>query len=217
MKQTQFTDICIPEGNEQEYIEIARKLETTSLLFLYEPKKQPTKEELKKIQEKNPDMNITTANLIMKNTNKQGMNFAKANIQTLENKHITHVYDLESLEEKDNHHYRRSGMNQAIAKKIKEQEKTIIIATEQLITNREPHKIIGRIQQNLELIKKYDLKTAIATMATKPENLRAKEEIKSLIKTLGHEDTAKKAIEEITKQTQEKSQQEKTKILKKTE
>ncbi|MCC7574053.1 hypothetical protein KO361_00475 [Candidatus Woesearchaeota archaeon] len=195
----EFTDICIPNGNEQEYIDIAKKLKTTSIIFLYEPKKQPKKEYLEELKQKNPNTKITTANLILKNTNKTGMNFAKANLQTIENKHVTHIYDLESIEEKDNHHYRRSGMNQALAKKIKEQNKTIIISTEQLITNKEPQKIIGRIQQNLELIKKYELKIAIASLATKPENMRAQEEQKSLIRTLGHESTAKKAITEINK------------------
>lgn len=194
----EFTDICIPKENEQEYIDVARKIGTTSILFLYEPKKHNS--ELKKIQEKNSDIKIYTANLIQKNTNNQGINFAKANLGNIENKHITHIYDLELIEEKDNHHYRRSGMNQAIAKKIKEQNKTIIINTETLITSKEPSKIIGRIQQNLELIKKYDIKLAIASIATKPENMRGKQEQKALIKTLGYEAHAKNAIHEINKQ-----------------
>lgn len=195
-----YTDIMIPNGNEQAFIDVANKLGIKSLLFLYEPKKQPTKERIKELKKNNPETEINTAKLILKNTNTKGMNFAKANIQTIENKHITHIFDLESLEEKDNHHYRRSGMNQATAKKIKEHGKTIIISTEQLITNKEPQRIIGRIQQNLELAKKYDLKIAIASMATKPENLRPEKETQALIKTLGHEHLAKKAITEITKQ-----------------
>lgn len=216
-----FTDICIPNGNEQEFINVARKLGTKSLVFLYEPKKLPNLDDIKLNDKKtnnvkkndlkinlkidknnNPknDIKITLANLIIKNTNKPGLNFAKVNIQTVENKHITHLYDAESLEEKDNHHYRRSGMNQAIAKKIKEQQQTLIISIEQLITNKEPQTIIGRIQQNLELAKKYNLKIAIASMATKPENLRPEKELQALIKTLGHEQIAKIAITEITKQ-----------------
>ncbi|MFP4567932.1 MAG: hypothetical protein ACLFN8_03225 [Candidatus Woesearchaeota archaeon] len=198
-----FTDICIPQGNEQTFLDIAQRLGTKSILFLYEPKHEIKKEELEKLKEKNPNIKINTAHIILKNTNKQGMNFAKANLQTLENKYITHIYDLESLEEKDNHHYRRSGMNQAIAKKIKEQDKTIIIALEQIITNKEPHKLIGRVQQNLELIRKYTLKVAIASMAEKPENIRPAKEIQALIKTLGYEEIAKRAIQEITKQIKE--------------
>ena len=198
-----YTDIIIPKENEQTFIDIARKLRIKSIIFLYEPKKI-NQEKIKELQEKNPDIKINTANHITKNTNKPGMNFAKANIQTIENKHITHIYDLESLEEKDNHHYRRSGMNQAIAKKIKEQNKTIIISTEQIITNKEPHKTIGRIQQNLELAKKYELNVAIASMATKPENIRPEKETQALIKTLGHEHIAKNAIKEITKQLTKK-------------
>lgn len=195
-----YTDIVIPKENEQEFIEVAKKLGIKSILFLYEPKKQPNKKKLEEIKKQNPEIEINTANLILKNTNKQGMNFAKANIQTIQNKHVTHLFDIESLEEKDNHHYRRSGMNQATAKKIKEQGKTIIISTQQLIENKEPHKIIGRIQQNLELIKKYKLKTAIASIATKPENMRPEKETQALIKTLGHEHIAKKAITEINTQ-----------------
>ena len=190
-----LTDICIPNGNEEEFIEIALKLGTKSLLFLYEPKKA---RDIKKID--NKGIKIYTANLILKNTNKQGINFSKANLHTIENKYISHLYDFESLEEKDNHHYRRSGVNQAIAKKIKEQNKTMIISVEQIITNKEPHKIIGRVQQNLELAKKYKLQIAIASMAQKPENMRPEKEMQALIKTLGHEEIAKRAIQEITKQ-----------------
>jgi len=190
-----LTDICIPYGNEEEYIEIAMRLGTKSLLFLYEPKKE---RDITKIN--NKGIKIYTANLILKNTNKQEMNFAKANMQTIENKDITHIYDLESFEENDNHHYRRSGMNQTTAKKIKEQDKTIIINIEKIITNKEPQKLIGRVQQNLELARKYKLKIAIASMATKPENLRPEKEMQALIKTIGHEEIAKRAILEITKQ-----------------
>ena len=190
-----LTDICIPEGNEEDFIEIATRLGTKALLFLYEPKKE---RDITKID--NKGIKIYTANLILKNTNKQGLNFASANLQTIENKHISHLYDFESFEEKDNHHYRRSGMNQAIAKKIKEQNKTMIISVEQIITNKEPHKIIGRVQQNLELAKKYKLQIAIASMAQKPENMRPEKEMQALIKTLGHEEIAKRAIQEITKQ-----------------
>ena len=195
-----YTDIVIPNEHEQEYLDVARKLGIKSIIFLYEPKREIKKEELKELKEKNPDITINTANHIIKNTNKQGINFAKANIQTLENKHITHVYDLESVEEKDNHHYRRSGMNQAIAKKIKEQNKTIIIALEQIITNKEPQKLIGRVQQNIELARKYKLQIAIASMAQKPENMRPEKEIQALIKTLGYEEIAKRAINEMTMQ-----------------
>ncbi len=195
-----YTDIVIPKENEQAFIDVANKLGIKSILFLYEPKKQPSKKKLEEIKKQHPEIEINTANLILKNTNTKEMNFAKANIQTIQNKHITHLYDLESLEEKDNHHYRRSGMNQATAKKIKEQNKTIIISTQQLIENKEPHKVIGRIQQNLELIKKYELKTAIASMATKPQKMRPEKETQALLKTLGHEHTAKKAITEINKQ-----------------
>jgi len=198
-----YTDIIIPKGNEQAFIEVANKIGIKSLLFLYEPKKI-NNEELEKIRKSNPEIKIFTGNLILKNTNQTGINFAKANLQTLEHKYITHVFDLESLEEKDNHHYRTSGMNQAIAKKIKEQNKTIVISTEQIISNKEPQRVIGRIQQNLELIKKYDLKIAIASLATKPENMRPEKETQALLKTLGYELLAKKAITEMTKQFSKK-------------
>lgn len=200
MKKIIFTDICIPNGNEQEFLTLARRLGTKSILFLYENKKEIKKEQLEKLKQDNQDIQINAANLIIKNTNKQGMNFAKANLQTIENKFISHLYDLESYDEKDNHHYRRSGMNQALAKKIKEFNKTIIIGIEQLIITKEPQLIIGRIQQNLELAKKYELRVAIASMASKPENMRAEKEMQALIKTLGHEHIAKLAIQEINDQ-----------------
>ena len=202
-----ITDICIPAGNEQEFLDVARKLQIKSILFLYDAKKEIKKEELEELKQKNKDIKITTAQLITKNTNKPGMNFAKVNIQTIENKHITHLYDFESHDEKDNHHYRRSGLNQAAAKKIKQFNKTMIIGIEQLITNKEPQLIIGRIQQNLELAKKYKLNVAIASMAGKPENMRPAKEMQALIKTLGHEEIAKSAIEEITKQLRDKTKQ----------
>lgn len=188
-----FVDVCIPNGNEKEFVQIAERLETKGLLFLYD------KEEKGKILselQKQTKVKLYAGLLISKNTSKPGITFAKAEQQNIENKNLKFLYDFEEQEEKDSFHYRRSGANQVLCELMKEKEKIFVFDMEKIILNsREREKLLGRMIQNLMLVKKYKLQSIICSFASKPENLRAEKEYSSLIRAFGYEEEAKKSTE----------------------
>ena len=85
-------------------------------------------------------------------------------------------------------------MNQVIAKLLKERDKYYVIPVENILTSPEPQILLGRIELNLKMARKYGFNVIIAGMNTDPKLLRAKEEYKSLIRSLGYEDLAKEAV-----------------------
>jgi RNase P/RNase MRP subunit p30 len=186
-----FIDVCIPKDNEDKFIFIAEKLDIKGLLFLYEKEDKTGK--LSELQKKTK-LKLYSGLLVTKNASAPGITFAKAEQQNIENRNLKFLYDFEEQEEKDSFHYRRSGANQVLCNIMKEKEKVFVFDMEKLITNfRTREKVLGRMIQNLMLVKKYKLDSIICSFATKPENLRAEKEYSSLIRAFGYEEEAKKA------------------------
>jgi RNase P/RNase MRP subunit p30 len=191
-----FIDVCIPKNNEEEYIQVAEAIGTKGLLFLYEKE-----EKHKLIDLKNKTkLKLFQGLLIKKNTNNPGITFAKAEQQNIENRNLKFLYDFEEQEEKDSFHYRRSGANHVLCTMMKEKEKIFVFDMEKIIINsRTREKLLGRMMQNLMLVKKYKLESIICSFAMSPENLRAEKEYSSLIRALGYEDIAKTATNNLLK------------------
>jgi RNase P/RNase MRP subunit p30 len=180
--------VCIPNNNEESFIKVAEKLETKGLLFLYE------KEEKGKIiheLQKKTKVKLYSGLLVSKNTNKPGITFAKAEQQNIENRNLKFMYDFEEQEEKDSFHFRRSGANQVLCTIMQEKEKVFVFDMEKIIVSKIRERLMGRMIQNLMLVKKYKLQSIICSFATKPENLRTEKEYSSLIRALGYEEEAK--------------------------
>jgi RNase P/RNase MRP subunit p30 len=188
-----FIDVCIPNNNEEKFIEVAEKLELKGLLFLYDKQEKDLSSQQAKTK-----VNLYSGLLVKTNTNKPGITFAKGEQQNIENRNLQFMYDFEEQEQKDSFHYRRSGANQVLCNIMKEKEKVMVFDMEKIITNpKQRDLLLGRMQQNLMLAKKYKLTTIICTMATKPENLRTGMEYASLIRALRYEDLAKQATENL--------------------
>jgi hypothetical protein len=163
-----FTDLVIKNELEEQIKKISEKL-GNQIIFLEQKKDSLVSKE-------------------------KSIHISKATRTNIENKQKKYHYFAEYLEEKDSMHHRRSGMNQVLMKLIKQNQKILIIGIEDLIIHEDKPLIIGRIKQNLKLAKKFKVPIIVASLATKPENLRSKEELKSFIKTLGYEDIAKEAV-----------------------
>lgn len=177
-----FTEICIPKGNEKEFLEIAEELGIKSILFLYD-----------KIPKELPETKIKIFTGLIDKTNPNKTCVCKGIRKNVEDKKINILYGFEELEEKDSPHYRKSGINQVIAKLMQEKNKLLLIDTEKLLESKDQPKIIGRIKHNLMLANKYKVKVVIGSLATKPENMRSETHYKALIKVLGTEKQAKDA------------------------
>lgn len=191
-----FIDVCIPRENETDFIKVAEKLGTKGLLFLYEKEE---KEKLISLLQQSTKIKLYSGLLVSKNTNRPGLTFAKAEQQNIENRNLKFLYDFEEQEEKDSFHYRRSGANQVLCNTMKEKEKVLVFDMEKIITSKFRDKLLGRMKQNLMLSRKYKLNCIICSFATKPENLRAEKEYSSLIRALGYEKEAKKAVNTLKK------------------
>lgn len=176
-----FTDVCISNGNEREFIEIAERLETKSLLFIYE-KNIPSQKEIEELK-KSTKINLKFGSKDKKIKGTQIL-FAKGERKNVEDKNIRFLYGFEALERKDSFHYKRSGVNQVIAKILKEKEKIFVIDFERILESKDIALQIGRIKQNLILAKKYGFKVMICSFATKPMNLRSELQLSSLLRAL---------------------------------
>lgn len=182
-----YIEVICPKKHEEEYVKILSKLGTEKVLFLYE-KEPKTLENL----EKTYDIEIFTGLI---DTNKpHNIVFKKGNRHNVENRSVPYLYGFESFSNNDHMHYRKSGMNQVIAKLLKERDKYYVIPVENILTSPEPQILLGRIELNLKMARKYGFNVIIAGMNTDPKLLRAKEEYKSLIRSLGYEDLAKEAV-----------------------
>lgn len=185
-------EVCVPNKNEEKFIEIAEKLGIKTLMFLYSGK-EPN---LEKIKEKTK-IKLLTGKLDKKTP--KTINFCEGTRKNIEDKNCTHIYGLETIEPKEHYHYRKSGLNQVHAKLIKEKNKTLVFDIEKIIESEEKPKLLGRMKQNLLFAKKYKLNILICSMATKPENLRTKKHYEALIRTLRFQEEAKKANKKIYK------------------
>ncbi|MGV8163023.1 MAG: hypothetical protein ACP5N2_06855 [Candidatus Nanoarchaeia archaeon] len=184
-----FIDVCIPNNNEEKFIEVASRIGTKGLLFLYD-KQEKNLSEL----QKSTKIKLYSGILVKNNTNNPGITFAKGEQQNIENRNLKFMYDFEEQEQKDSFHYRRSGANQVLCNIMKEKEKVMVFDMEKiLLASKMRELLLGRMIQNLMLAKKYKLETIICSFATKPENLRTEMEYASLIRAFGYEDLAKQA------------------------
>lgn len=79
----------------------------------------------------------------------------------VEHKNIYGIVDIESDKGPDHTHYRRSNMNQVIAKLMKENSKVYFINFNSILKSRNKSKLIGRIRQNVILCNKYNTKIKV--------------------------------------------------------
>jgi len=185
-----FVDVCLPKNNEEEFIKAAEKLGTKGLLFLYEKKE-------KNISSLQTKTKIKLYSGTINGSSK--INFVKAEQQNIVDKNSKFLYGFEDLEKKDSFHYRRSGTNQVLCKLIKTKNKVFVLDMEKIFTSSDKETLLGRLQQNLMLIRKYKLDLIICSFATKSSNLRAEEEYKALIRSLGYQEEARNATKTLSK------------------
>ena len=177
-----MVDVIIPKNNEKEFIEIAEKLGKKKLIFLYELKEykkikldHKTKIKLEKglLLINNKELNKIpkdTKFVFVKNPTRE----------MIENKKITHVFNLEDQQKADFIHHRNGGMNHVYAKIMRDHEKIYCFSYELLLNNKRKDQLIGRFSQNKKLTKKYKVKSEIYSFANEPYELRAKHERQAL-------------------------------------
>ena len=175
-----FIDVCIPSGNEEEFVSMAEKLGTKAIMFLYKGK--------------SPVIESKKVKIFYGKLGEGGVfSFTIGERKFVESKNSRFHYGFQELEQKDSLHYRKSGINQVIGKLMKDKEKVLVIDVESFIVSKNVVKSLGRLKFNLEMAKKYDLNLVICSFASNPWNMRSSKDYESLIRSLGYQKEAKKA------------------------
>ena len=92
---------------------------------------------------------------------------------------VDFVYNLEAGKEKDGIFSRRSGLNQVLAKLARDKGVTIIFSYALFAQAKNKAVILGRMQQNYRLCKKYKVKIQVASLATKKEEIQTEITLKA--------------------------------------
>ncbi len=190
-----YADIVFPDNNEDEFIEMALKLGYSSLYLIY------SVENFNKREIKNKKLKIKKGIIAdIKNFQKAKKLSEFVIIKSSENnRHVLEklkpsiLFDLEKESKKDFIHHRASGLNQVLCK-IAQQNKVAIGFSFSSILNLNT-KVLGRIRQNIKLCRKYKVKTAIASFASKPYEMRSPHDLIALFICFGmHPSEAKKSL-----------------------
>ncbi|HME87260.1 MAG TPA: RNase P subunit p30 family protein [Candidatus Nanoarchaeia archaeon] len=165
-------DYVIANGNEKEFIAIAEKLGYTELVFIDGT--------LPMIKSK---IKLSTSKRIAKSDSSKDR-------MLIEGKRIDILYDLELEKRKDHTHFRNSGMNQVIAKLMKEKNVSYGVSVSQLLHANPEQKanILGRMLQNIKICKKYKVSIVLASFGKSPFDMRDPKDLVAVAKTLGLND-----------------------------
>ena len=179
MKEKEFLDVVIPNKNEMEFIEMAKKLRYKKLIFLYESEKDFFQTTDLKIEIVNGI--ICKGEDVFKYKSKgifvalDALELGKERIRKAFEKFKPNlIFNLEELEAKDPLHFRAAGLDEPSAKLAA--ENAILIAFNfSNFLNAPAEKralLLGRLAQNARLCRKYRANYFIATFAREPLEMR---------------------------------------------
>ncbi len=202
-----FTDIVFPRNNEKKFIDVAEKLEVKSLCFVYDIK---NKNEIDKINNKIKKIQKTTKIRIftgiladaksIKKTRRLAdlslMHASDSNQEIIEKAKPDIIFNLENPGRKDFIYSRNSGLNQVLCNLANKNNIIMGIGVSNIIKSKKKNILLGRIKQNIRLCQKYKVKTAIASFAEDPYEMRSPYELRSLLAVLGaNTDYQKKSLQ----------------------
>jgi len=208
-----FTDLVLAKDNEKEFIDLAEKLKTNGLCFIYSFKTREDflkkNEQIKKLQQKTKirlfsGLIADSKNIIKakKLTNLVIYKSTGNDRQVIEKSKQSIVFGLEIIAARDSMHSRNSGLNQVLCKLVNKNNIIIGFSFSSLLNTdgKLRSQILGRMMQNIRLCRKYKVKTAIASFAEKPYDMRPCPDLKSVLISLGmHPAEASDSLENMYK------------------
>lgn len=206
-----FYDIVFPNNNEKDFIEIAEKLNIDGLCFAYPYSDKTTaikiKNGLEELQ-KNTRVKLKAVfkaegNKIYKVHDLKEIAVAEAresSRDTIAKYKPDVVYHLEMSSGKDYAKSRNSGLDKATCQLASKNSTIVAFSFSAALNSKNLPLLLGRIRQNINLCKKYKVKTAIASLTANPYEMRSPHDLKSFLLTLGmYTANAKQSIEEVSK------------------
>jgi len=192
-------DIVFPDKNEKEFIEIAEKLGYKELIFVYEHK-IPAQNPKLKTKLKLHDALLVQHKKVISSKNKSKLVFVKAtedNRFAFEKSRPSMVFAIEEAQPRDYMHQRGSGLNHILCKLAKENKVKIGFSFNSILNCNAMTRaqLMGRMQQNILLCRKYKCKTAIASFAKTPYEMRSPKDLMAFFIELGmHQKEAKDSL-----------------------
>ncbi len=214
-----FFDIVLPKNNEKEFIEIAEKLQTEGLCLAYpfidRKSASDAKEAISELQKKTKvklAAAFTASGIkIYKVHDLSDIAIAEASENSRETiaKYMPDIaYNLELSQGKDFAKARNSGLDKPTCQFARENNAIISFSFSTILNSASQHQLLGRMMQNINLCKKYKVKTAIASFATEPYDMRSLHDLKSFLLSFGMDtDSSKKSMEAVSELIQQKQQQ----------
>ncbi len=176
-------DIVFPNKNEEEFIDVAKKLGIPGLIFAY---KSPAE-----FYQGKPNFQFTNALLVeprnmQKAKQAHALAICTASREAIE-RGASIVFGFEQDDRKDHTHFRSSGLNQVLCKLAKEKGVAIGFSFSSILNSFGQKRaiLLGRMMQNITFCRKYKTPMWLASFATTPYDMRAKAEIESFFKQLG--------------------------------
>jgi hypothetical protein len=173
-------DVVIPNDNEEELIAQALLLGYKEIVFLTN--------NINYIKPLTDKLCLKTAYMLNDTSDISRLKkrfdytFANAERKYFESK-VDFIVGVESSDRKDSFHYKATSLNQVHAELAKKNEITLVFNFGRLVDD--PLSTKGKMSQNALLIKKYKLKHAAFSLATKPSMMRSHNVLRSLEKLLG--------------------------------
>ena len=191
-------DIVMPCNNEEEFIVIAEKLGYNALCFLYDVKEYQAKQ--KKFEAKKIKLYagiLADSRSINKVRNKSknekvfvAVRSSNNDREIMEKPKADMVFSFEESPKMDFIHQRASGLNHILCKIAKKNNIIIGFSLSSILNSKNKQVILGRIMQNIKLCRKFRVKTAIASFAQKPFEMRGAHDLRSLFEILGSKNPA---------------------------
>lgn len=189
-------DFVIPNGNEEQFILMAIKLGYDSLCFVYDKEVDISKYKNDKIK--------VYYGIIHNDKNKYRIKpdfvLAQSSEQDrslIEQKKANIIFGFEESAKRDKMHQRFSGLNQVFAQMMHDKGIAYGIDFNTILKSGAAARaqILGRIKQNIVLMRKYKLKTVLASFASNPFEMRSPHDMASFAVSLGmHPKEAKDAL-----------------------
>lgn len=190
-------DIVFPSKNEKEFIEIAEKLGYFELILVYNNKKDIPDFSKFKTKLKLKTALLSPQKKVQSARTKSRLVFTKAvedNRLAFEKSKPDLVFAIEEVQPRDFMHQRGSGLNHIMCRFAKENNVKIGFSFNSILNSSAMSRaqIIGRMQQNIMLCRKYKCRMVIASFAKDPYEMRSSKDLMAFFTEIGmHQKEAK--------------------------
>ncbi len=190
-------DIVFPSKNEKEFIEIAEKLGYFELILVYNNKKDIPDFSKFKTKLKLKTALLSPQKKVQSARTKSRLVFTKAvedNRLAFEKSKPDLVFAIEEVQPRDFMHQRGSGLNHIMCRFAKENNVKIGFSFNSILNSSAMSRaqIIGRMQQNIMLCRKYKCRMVIASFAKDPYEMRSPKDLMAFFIEIGmHQKEAK--------------------------